>query len=121
MRYRSLRLAGDAEKVGLYGFGAAAHIIAQVARHQGRRVYALVRPGDIAAQRFAESLGVQWVGASDRKPPELLDAAIVYAPVGALVPAALDAVGPGGSVVMSGTSRNHPRLNADSSSGQNAQ
>ena len=100
--YRSLRLAGDAEKVGLFGFGAAAHIIAQVARHQGRRVYAFVRPGDLAAQRFAESLGVHWIGASDQMPPEPLDAAIVYAPVGALVPAALGAVRPGGSVVCAG-------------------
>jgi propanol-preferring alcohol dehydrogenase len=100
--YRSLRLAGDAEKVGLYGFGAAAHIVAQVARHQGRRVYAFVRPGDLAALRFAESLGVHWAGASDDKPPDPLDAAILYAPVGALVPAALEAVRPGGSVVCAG-------------------
>jgi alcohol dehydrogenase, propanol-preferring len=100
--YRSLRLAGDAEKVGLYGFGAAAHIVAQVAIHQGRRVYAFVRPGDEAATRFAESLGVRWVGPSDAKPPEALDAAILYAPVGALVPAALEAVRPGGSVVCAG-------------------
>jgi propanol-preferring alcohol dehydrogenase len=100
--YRSLRLAGDAESVGLYGFGAAAHIVAQVAIHQGRRVFAFVRPGDAAARRFAESLGVHWVGASDQKPPALLDAAILYAPVGALVPAALEAVRPGGSVVCAG-------------------
>jgi propanol-preferring alcohol dehydrogenase len=100
--YRSLRLAGDAESVGLYGFGAAAHIVAQVAIHQGRRVFAFVRPGDAAARRFAESLGVHWVGASDEKPPTLLDAAILYAPVGALVPAALEAVRPGGSVVCAG-------------------
>ncbi|HTV21871.1 MAG TPA: zinc-dependent alcohol dehydrogenase family protein [Polyangiaceae bacterium] len=100
--YRSLRLAGDAERVGLYGFGAAAHIVAQVAIHQGRRVYAFVRPGDVAAQRFAESLGVHWAGASDARPPEPLDAAILYAPVGALVPAALDVVRPGGSVVCAG-------------------
>jgi alcohol dehydrogenase, propanol-preferring len=100
--YRSLRLAGDAESVALYGFGAAAHIVAQVAIHQGRRVYAFVRPGDVSAQRFAESLGVHWVGASDRKPPEPLDAAILYAPVGALVPAALEVVRPGGSVVCAG-------------------
>jgi propanol-preferring alcohol dehydrogenase len=100
--YRSLRLAGDAESVGLYGFGAAAHIVAQVAIHQGRRVYAFVRPGDEAAKRFAESLGVHWAGASDAKPPEALDAAILYAPVGALVPAALEVVRPGGSVVCAG-------------------
>lgn len=100
--YRSLRLAGDAEKVALYGFGAAAHIVAQVAIHQGRQVYAFVRPGDVAARRFAESLGVHWAGGSDQKPPEALDAAILYAPVGALVPAALEAVRPGGSVVCAG-------------------
>ena len=100
--YRSLRMAGDAERIGLYGFGAAAHIVAQVALHQGRRVYAFVRPGDVAARRFAESLGVHWAGASDDKPPEPLDAAILYAPVGALVPAALEVVRPGGSVVCAG-------------------
>jgi propanol-preferring alcohol dehydrogenase len=100
--YRSLRLAGDAERVGLYGFGAAAHIVAQVALHQGRRVFAFVRPGDAPAQRFAESLGVHWAGPSDQKPPEPLDAAILYAPVGALVPAALEVVRPGGTVVCAG-------------------
>ena len=100
--YRSLRLAGDAERVGIYGFGAAAHIVAQVARFQGRRVYAFVRPGDAAAARFAQELGAHWVGCSDQQPPEPLDAALLYAPVGALVPAALRAVGPGGSVVCAG-------------------
>ncbi|MEO8178911.1 MAG: zinc-dependent alcohol dehydrogenase family protein [Deltaproteobacteria bacterium] len=100
--YRSLRLTGDAERLGLYGFGAAAHIIAQVARFQGRRVYAFVRPGDTAARHFAERLGVEWVGDSTERPPEALDAAILYAPVGALVPAALRAVAPGGSVVCAG-------------------
>jgi propanol-preferring alcohol dehydrogenase len=100
--YRSLRLAGDAERLGLYGFGAAAHIIAQVARFQGRRVYAFVRPGDSAARSFAERLGVEWVGDSTEQPPEPLDAAILYAPLGALVPAALRAVAPGGSVVCAG-------------------
>jgi alcohol dehydrogenase, propanol-preferring len=100
--YRSLRLAGDAERVGLYGFGAAAHIIAQVAVQQGRRVYAFVRPGDTRARRFAETLGVHWAGASDEAPPEALDAAIIYAPVGALVPAALQAVAAGGTVVCAG-------------------
>ena len=100
--YRSLVLAGDAESVGLYGFGAAAHIVAQIALHQGRRVYAFARPGDVSAQRFAESLGVHWAGGSDEKPPVALDAAILYAPVGALVPAALEVVRPGGSVVCAG-------------------
>jgi propanol-preferring alcohol dehydrogenase len=100
--YRSLRLAGDAERVGLYGFGAAAHIVAQVAIFQGRRVYAFVRPGDTAARGFAERLGVHWVGDSSESPPCELDAAILYAPVGALVPAALKAVCAGGSVVCAG-------------------
>ena len=100
--FRSLRLAGDAEHLGLYGFGAAAHIVAQVAAFQGRKVYAFVRPGDGAARRFAESIGVDWVGDSDASPPQALDAAILYAPVGALVPAALSAVSPGGSVVCAG-------------------
>ncbi|HEU5076924.1 MAG TPA: zinc-dependent alcohol dehydrogenase family protein [Polyangiaceae bacterium] len=100
--YRSLRLAGDAERLGIYGFGAAAHIVAQVAQFQGRQVYAFVRPGDAAAARFAQELGAHWVGWSDERPPEPLDAALLYAPVGALVPAALRAVGPGGSVVCAG-------------------
>ncbi|HEU4583207.1 MAG TPA: zinc-dependent alcohol dehydrogenase family protein [Polyangiaceae bacterium] len=100
--YRSLRLAGDAERLGLYGFGAAAHIVAQVAVFQGRRVYAFVRPGDAAARAFAERLGADWVGDSSELPPEELDAAILYAPVGALVPAALRAVRAGGSVVCAG-------------------
>lgn len=100
--YRSLRLAGDAEHLGLYGFGAAAHIVAQVALHQGRRVYAFVRPGDAAARRFAEGLGVQWAGDADARPPIALDAAIIYAPVGPLVPQALGVVAPGGTVVCAG-------------------
>lgn len=100
--YRSLRLAGEAEHLGLYGFGAAAHIVAQVALHQGRRVYAFVRPGDAAARRFAEGLGVQWAGDADASPPVALDAAIIYAPVGPLVPQALRAVAPGGTVVCAG-------------------
>ena len=100
--YRSLRMAGEAERVGLYGFGAAAHIVAQVARHQGRRVFAFVRPGDQPAKAFARQLGAVWVGDSDEAPPEELDAAILYAPVGALVPAALRAVAPGGTVVCAG-------------------
>ncbi|HET7584430.1 MAG TPA: zinc-dependent alcohol dehydrogenase family protein [Gemmatimonadaceae bacterium] len=100
--YRSLRTAGDARRLGLYGFGAAAHIIAQVARAEGRRVYAFTRPGDVDAQRFARQLGATWAGGSDATPPEPLDAAILYAPVGALVPAALAAVAPGGTVVCAG-------------------
>jgi propanol-preferring alcohol dehydrogenase len=100
--YRALRLAGDAERLGLYGFGASAHIVAQVARWQGRRVFAFTRAGDEAAQRLALELGAEWAGASEGLPPEELDAAIVFAPVGALVPAALRAVGKGGSVVCAG-------------------
>ena len=100
--YRALRMAGEAERLGIYGFGAAAHIVAQVARHQGRRVFALVRPGDEAAKRFARDLGAVWAGDSDQRPPEELDAAIIFAPVGALVPAALEAVVPGGTVVCAG-------------------
>ena len=100
--YRSLRMAGDAKTVGLYGFGAAAHIVAQVARHEGRRVFAFVRRGDEEARTFALSLGAEWAGWSDEAPPEPLEAAILYAPVGALVPAALRAVAPGGIVVCAG-------------------
>jgi propanol-preferring alcohol dehydrogenase len=100
--YRTLRLAGDAERVGLYGFGAAAHLLAQVAIHQGRRVYAFTRPGDVEGQRFARELGVTWAGGSDETPPERLDAALLFAPVGALVPAALRAVEKGGTVVSGG-------------------
>jgi propanol-preferring alcohol dehydrogenase len=100
--YRSLRFAGDAQRLGLYGFGAAAHLIAQVAVHQGRRVFAFTRPGDEAGQRFARSLGAVWAGGSDEQPPEELDAAILFAPVGALVPLALRAVGKGGVVVCGG-------------------
>ncbi len=100
--YRALVAAGDARSLGLYGFGAAAHVVAQVARHQGRRVFAFTRPGDQAAQRFARSLGVEWAGPSDQRPPEPLDAAILFAPVGALVPAALRAVTKGGIVVCAG-------------------
>jgi len=97
--YRALRLVGDAERIGFYGFGASAHIVAQVARHQGRRVFAFTSPGDEAAQAFARELGAEWAGASTEQPPEELDAAIVFAPVGALVPAALRALARGGSVV----------------------
>jgi propanol-preferring alcohol dehydrogenase len=100
--YRSLRLAGEAERIGLYGFGAAAHIICQVARAQGRRVFAFTRPGDESSQAFARSLGAEWAGSSSERPPEPLDAAIIFAPVGALVPVALAAVAKGGSVVCAG-------------------
>ncbi|HUB11690.1 MAG TPA: zinc-dependent alcohol dehydrogenase family protein [Acetobacteraceae bacterium] len=100
--YRSLRMAGDGERLGLYGFGAAAHIIAQVARWQGRRVFAFTSPGDTEAQDFARELGAEWAGGSDQAPPELLDAAIIFAPVGSLVPAALRATERGGTVVCAG-------------------
>ena len=100
--YRALRLAGDAGRLGIYGFGAAAHIVAQVARHQGRQVFAFTRPGDTAAAHLALDLGATWAGASDCPPPVPLDAAIIFAPVGALVPAALRAVAKGGTVVCGG-------------------
>jgi propanol-preferring alcohol dehydrogenase len=100
--YRSLRMTGDAERVGFYGFGAAAHLIVQVARHQGRRVFAFTRPGDTAGQRFARELGAVWAGVSDQVPPEELDAAIIFAPAGELVPRALSAVAKGGTVVCAG-------------------
>ncbi len=100
--YRSLVMAGPGRRLGLYGFGAAAHIVAQVARHQGRSVYAFTRPGDGTAQDFARSLGAVWAGGSQRKPPHPLDAAVIFAPVGPLVPLALEAVGKGGTVVCGG-------------------
>jgi alcohol dehydrogenase, propanol-preferring len=100
--YRAYRKAGEAPNLGLYGFGAAAHLLAQVARHEGRRVFAFTRAGDGAGQRFARELGAVWAGASDEVPPEPLDAAIIFAPVGSLVPAALAAVRPGGRVVCAG-------------------
>jgi len=100
--YRSLVMAGEAERLGLYGFGAAAHIVAQVARHQGRRVFAFTRPGDREAREFALSLGAEWAGGSGDAPPEPLDAAILFAPAGELVPAALRAVERGGTVVCAG-------------------
>lgn len=100
--YRSLRMAGSGKTLGIYGFGAAAHIVAQVAQHEGWRLFAFVKPGDEAALRFARSLGAEWAGGSDETPPELLDAAIIYAPAGPLVPAALKAVAPGGRVVCAG-------------------
>jgi len=100
--WRSYRMAGDGRALGLYGFGAAAHILAQVARWQGRRVFAFTRKSDTAAQDFARSLGARWAGGSDEMPPEPLDAAIIFAPVGALVPAALKAVRKGGRVICGG-------------------
>lgn len=100
--YRSLVMTGDAARLGLYGFGASAHIIIQVAKHQGRRVFAFTRPGDEAAQAFARNLGADWAGDSDAMPPEELDAAIIFAPVGALVPHALRAVCKAGVVVCAG-------------------
>jgi propanol-preferring alcohol dehydrogenase len=100
--YRALRMAGDGERLGLYGFGASAHIVTQVARHEGRRVFAFTRADDTQAQSFARELGAEWAGDALGPPPEPLDAAIVFAPVGALVPAALAAVGPAGVVVCAG-------------------
>ena len=100
--WRSLKAAGEGRTIGIYGFGAAAHIIAQVCRWQGRRVFAFTRPGDAAAQQFALSLGAEWAGGSDDRPPAPLDAAILFAPVGALVPSALAAVRKGGPVVCGG-------------------
>jgi alcohol dehydrogenase, propanol-preferring len=100
--YRALRMCGEARTVGLYGFGAAAHILAQVARWQGRRVFAFTRPGDMPAQTFALELGAAWAGSSEESPPEPLDAAVVFAPDGALVPLALRALAPGGTVVCGG-------------------
>ncbi|MGH7102128.1 MAG: zinc-dependent alcohol dehydrogenase family protein [Acetobacteraceae bacterium] len=105
--YRSLRMtgegmAGDGRRLGIYGFGAAAHIVAQIARHEGREVFAFTRNGDAMAQDFARRLGAAWAGGSDERPSEALDAAIIFAPVGALVPAALRAVRPGGVVVCGG-------------------
>ncbi|MGH6864983.1 MAG: zinc-dependent alcohol dehydrogenase family protein [Methyloceanibacter sp.] len=103
--YRSLKLAGgpgEARRLGIYGFGAAAHIVAQVARHQGREVYAFTQPGDKAAQDFARMLGAAWAGGSDESRPQELDAAIIFAPVGSLIPAALKAVRKGGTVVCGG-------------------
>jgi len=100
--HRALRMAGDAESIGLYGFGAAAHLVAQVARYEGRRVYAFTRVGDRQAQDFAISLGCAWAGASEERPATELDAAIIFAPVGSLVPEALRAVRKGGTVVLGG-------------------
>jgi propanol-preferring alcohol dehydrogenase len=100
--YRAYRLAGDAPRLGIYGFGAAGHLVAQVALAQGRRVFAFSRPGDTASQALARQLGAVWAGGSDERPPETLDAALIFAPVGALVPAALAVVARGGSVVCAG-------------------
>jgi alcohol dehydrogenase, propanol-preferring len=100
--HRSLRFAGDAERLGLYGFGASAHIVAQVAAYEGRRIFAFTSPHDEEAQEFARELGAEWAGSSEEEPPEELDAAIIFAPVGALVPTALIAVARGGTVVCAG-------------------
>ncbi len=100
--YRALRMCGDAERLGLYGFGSSAHLVAQIALYQGRRVFAFTRDRDTASQGFARRVGVEWAGGSSAPAPEVLDAAIIFAPVGELVPAALRAVGPGGSVVCAG-------------------
>jgi propanol-preferring alcohol dehydrogenase len=100
--YRALCMCGDAKRIGLYGFGAAAHIAAQVLRYQQRETYAFTRQGDEQAQRFARTLGAAWAGASNESPPAPLDAAIIFAPVGALVPVALQALAPGGTVVCAG-------------------
>jgi alcohol dehydrogenase, propanol-preferring len=100
--YRTLRMAGDAERIGIYGFGAAAHIVAQIARHEGRKIFGFVRPGDADARQFALRMGADWAGDSTAAAPEPLDAALLFAPVGALVPAALRAVVKGGTVVCGG-------------------
>ena len=100
--HRALRMAGDARRIGVYGFGAAAHIVAQVARHEGRELHAFTRPGDAAAQAFARALGAAWAGGSDERPPVPLDAALLFAPVGALVPKALADLARGGTVVCAG-------------------
>ncbi|WP_437648826.1 zinc-dependent alcohol dehydrogenase family protein [Sorangium sp. So ce362] len=100
--YRTLRMAGDAEWIGIYGFGAAAHLVAQVARFEGRRIFGFVRPGDDAARAFALAMGAEWAGSSSDTPPEELDAALIFAPAGELVPAALRAVRKGGTVVCGG-------------------
>jgi alcohol dehydrogenase, propanol-preferring len=100
--YRALRLAGDGERVGLYGFGASAHLVAQAAKFRGQKVYAFTRPGDARGQEFARSLGAAWAGGSDESPPDPLDSALIFAPVGSLVPTALRAVAKGGTVVCAG-------------------
>jgi propanol-preferring alcohol dehydrogenase len=100
--YRALRAAGEARRLGIYGFGAAAHIVAQLARHRGQDVYAFTRPGDAKAQEFARTLGAVWAGGSDAAAPSMLDASIIFAPVGALLPIALRSVAKGGTVVCAG-------------------
>jgi propanol-preferring alcohol dehydrogenase len=100
--YRALRMCGEARRIGFYGFGDSAHILVQLCRWQGRRVYAFTRPGDETAQDFARELGAAWAGGSEDSPPERLDAAIIFAPVGSLVPVALRALAPGGTVVCAG-------------------
>jgi propanol-preferring alcohol dehydrogenase len=100
--YRALKMTGNAARVGIYGFGAAAHIAAQILHYQGRKLFAFTRPGDAAAQEFAVKMGAAWTGSSDMTPPEVLDAAIIFAPAGALVPVALRAICPGGIVVCGG-------------------
>ena len=100
--YRTLRMAGDPRRLGIWGFGAAAHIVAQVARHEGRELFAFTRPGDTAAQDFARTMGATWAGDADTAPPTELDAALIFAPVGSLVPTALAAVRKGGTVVCGG-------------------
>lgn len=100
--HRALKSAGDAQRLGIYGFGAAAHIVAQIARHQGRRVFAFTRPGDSRAQAFARSVGCEWAGSSEDPAPELLEAAIIFAPVGPLVPLALKSLAKGGTLVLGG-------------------
>jgi propanol-preferring alcohol dehydrogenase len=100
--YRALRAAGEGRRLGIYGFGAAAHIVAQVARFQGQEVFAFTRPGDVAAQAFARTLGAAWAGSSEEAPPETLDAAVIFAPVGSLLPIALSRVAKGGTVVCAG-------------------
>jgi alcohol dehydrogenase, propanol-preferring len=100
--HRALKVAGDAQRLGIYGFGAAAHIVAQIARHQGRRVFAFTRPGDSRAQAFARSVGCEWAGSSEDPAPELLEAAIIFAPVGPLVPLALKSLAKGGTLVLGG-------------------
>ncbi len=100
--HRALHLAGDPARIGVIGFGASAHIVTQVAKHQGRKVFAFTKPLDVERQRFAIAMGADWVGGSDQLPPEPLDAALIFAPVGSLVPKALKAVGPGGRVICAG-------------------
>ena len=100
--YRAMAMTGDAENVGFYGFGSAAHLMIQAARHEGRRIFAFTRPGSKGSQRFARQLGASWAGDSDQLPPRPLDAAVIFAPVGALLPAALQAVRKGGAVVCAG-------------------